>query len=416
MTIPRILIVDDETTIHKTMKKALKNENFELAFAQNGKMALENLQQRTPDLIFLDLSMPVMDGFEFLDHIAISPEDPYLVVVITGHGDDTDVKKSFTKGVNFFLRKPLSMIEVSCLANRCIALKAIEREIREKRDNLEELVASRTETIKDQLHFQQNLLDSIPTPVFFKDTDLAYLGCNTAFEKHLGLSKEKIVGRSVQDIMDEESAAEHHEKDLKTLKKGKSVYESKVVYKNSDVHHVMVCKAVFKNSDNKVGGLIGTMFDISERKQAEEELAARSRELEEANSALRVVLNQIGDAKREVEKRVFRNTKDLILPDLDRLKTKCTSKKQKADIEMIKINLGKLSTQSTRKISQIYLTLSPREIQIADLIHMGRSTKSIALMLNISESAVEFHRNNLRKKFGIKNRHVNLRTYLMNMD
>jgi DNA-binding CsgD family transcriptional regulator len=60
--------------------------------------------------------------------------------------------------------------------------------------------------------------------------------------------------------------------------------------------------------------------------------------------------------------------------------------------------------------------LSPREIQIADLIRMGRSTKSIALLLNITKSAVEFHRNNLREKLGIKHRHINLRSYLMDTE
>jgi PAS domain S-box-containing protein len=413
---PRVLIIDDEKVIHNTMRKALKSSDLELSFAANGKEALKIMAKSMPALIFLDLCMPVMDGFAFLDHIAIKPDDPYLVVVITGHGDDQDVKKSYAKGVNFFLRKPLSMIEISCLAKRLIEVKAIEQEIRDHRDNLEKLVAERTETIKEQLHFQQNLLDSIPAPVVFKDAELKYLGCNAAFEKYLGLKNDKIIGKTVHDVLDEETAKLQDAEDRKTLKNGISSYETTAVFKDGSFHDVIISKAVFKNSDGKTGGIIATMLDITDRKRAEASLKIRSQELEEANSALRVVLDQIGTAKTAVEKRVYRNVKDLILPDLDRLKHKAPSKDMKRDINSIKGNLNKLLSAPTGRLSSVSLTLSPREIQIADLIRMGRSTKSIALLLNITKSAVEFHRNNLREKLGIKHRHINLRSYLMDTD
>jgi PAS domain S-box-containing protein len=416
MNKPHVLIIDDEKVIHNTMRKALKNSDLELSFAANGKEALKIMKKSTPELIFLDLSMPVMNGFDFLDRIAIKPDDPYLVVVITGHGDDKDVKKSYAKGVNFFLRKPLSMIEISCLANRLIEVKAIEQEIRDHRDNLEKLVEERTETIKEQLLFQQNLLDSIPTPVMFKDAKLKYLGCNAAFEKFIDLKKEKIIGKTVHNILDEETAKQQHAEDRKTLKNGTNTYETTAVFKDGTFHDVIIAKAVFKNSDKKIGGIISTMIDITDRKRAEASLKIRSQELEEANSALRVVLDQIGTAKSAVEKRVYRNVKDLILPDLDRLKYKAPSTDMKRDINGIKANLSKLLSAPTQRISSVYLTLSPREIQIADLIRMGRSTKSIALLLNITKSAVEFHRNNLREKLGIKHRHINLRSYLMDTE
>jgi PAS domain S-box-containing protein len=416
MNKPHVLVIDDETIIHNTMRKALKNTDLDLSFAANGKEALKMMEKSPPALIFLDLAMPVMDGFTFLDRIAIKPDDPYLVVVITGHGDDQDVKKSYEKGVNFFLRKPLSMIEVSCLAKRLLEVKAIEREIREHRDNLEKLVEERTETIKEQLHFQQNLLDSIPTPVMFKDAELRYLGCNSAFERFVGLKKEKIIGKTVHEILDEETAGQEQTEDKKTLKKGNASYETTAVFKDGTLHDAITVKAVFKNSDGQINGLIGTMLDITDRKRAEASLKIRSQELEEANSALRVVLDQIGTAKSAVEKRVYRNIKDLILPDLDRLKYKASSTDIKRDINGIKANLSTLLSASTERISSVYLALSPREIQIADLIRMGRSTKSIALLLNITKSAVEFHRNNLREKLGIKHRHINLRSYLMDTE
>lgn len=413
----KILLVDDESAIHKTFKKALKNEGYDLLLAENGLEALKILKQSTPNLIFLDLRMPVMDGLEFLGKIDIKPEDPYLVVVITAHGDEQDVRKSYDRGVNFFLRKPLSMIEICCLARRCIEVKAVEREIRKHRDNLEALVKERTETINEQLRFQQHLIDSIPTPVFFKDTKLKYFGCNTAFEDAMGLAKEKIIGKSVYDIIHEKETAElHHKKEKEVLKKGMVTFESPIMFGDGNQHNIMVSIATFTNTENAVAGVIGTMFDITRRRQAEYALTLRSQELEEANSALRVVLDQIGNAKLEVERRVFRNIKELVLPDLDKLKSKMINSREATDIDIIKSNLAKLTTSPTQRLSSIYMTLSPREIQIADFVRMGKSNKAIALMLNISRSAVEFHRNNLREKLGLKNKKMNLRSYLMNLE
>ena len=84
MSIPKILVIDDELALRKAMQKALKNDPYHIVFAENGREGLAQLKKEEPDLIFLDLRMPVMDGFGFLEHINIKPEDPYLVVVITG--------------------------------------------------------------------------------------------------------------------------------------------------------------------------------------------------------------------------------------------------------------------------------------------------------------------------------------------
>jgi CheY-like chemotaxis protein len=124
----KILIIDDDVALQNTFRKALKNEGYELLFADDGKSGLELVAREKPILIFLDLLMPVMNGFEFLEKIQPQPDDPYNIIVITGHGSDTEIQRCFKLGVNFFLRKPLSMVEICCLAQKCIAMKELEQE------------------------------------------------------------------------------------------------------------------------------------------------------------------------------------------------------------------------------------------------------------------------------------------------
>lgn len=131
MEAPKILIIDDEATLQKAMKMALKYEGYQLFYADNGKTGLEMFHKVNPELIFLDLKMPVMDGYQFLKSVDTSPDAPYTVIIITGHGDDQEIEKCYNLGIDFFIKKPLSMVEICCIARRCIEVKRLKAE-REK--------------------------------------------------------------------------------------------------------------------------------------------------------------------------------------------------------------------------------------------------------------------------------------------
>jgi diguanylate cyclase (GGDEF)-like protein/PAS domain S-box-containing protein len=124
--------------------------------------------------------------------------------------------------------------------------------------------------LRDQLHFIQVLIDTIPTPIFYKDTQGRYLGCNAAFEKLIGLSRESITGKTIYNIVPEDLAAIYNKGDLALLTgKGTQIYESSVACADGTQQDVIFYNAVFMNSDNTVGGLVGAILDISERKQTE---------------------------------------------------------------------------------------------------------------------------------------------------
>jgi PAS domain S-box-containing protein len=108
-------------------------------------------------------------------------------------------------------------------------------------------------------------------PVFYKDSEGRYLGCNSSFEKFFGQKREQIIGKSVYELSPKEFAGIYNEKDLTLLQNpGIQVYESKVKDKGGVVHDVIFHKATFPNMDGSVSGLIGAILDITDLKLAEE--------------------------------------------------------------------------------------------------------------------------------------------------
>lgn len=130
----------------------------------------------------------------------------------------------------------------------------------------------------DNLQYQKELLqiilNAIPAPIFFKDINGIYRGCNQSFCEYLGLPYEKIVDQSVYDIAPADKAKIYEHADQKLLQQGGiQIYESKVRFADSSDRDVVFHKAVYRNPDGSVGGLVGNMLDVTEIRQAEEELA-----------------------------------------------------------------------------------------------------------------------------------------------
>ncbi len=126
--------------------------------------------------------------------------------------------------------------------------------------------------LEENLRFLQTLLDSIPNPVFYKDIQGMYLGCNKAFTDFLGLPKERIVGRTQHDIAPKELADLYYRQDLDLFAKGGTqIYEASVTRADGGSRNVMFCKSVFHGSDGHMAGLIGVILDVTEMKKAEQE-------------------------------------------------------------------------------------------------------------------------------------------------
>jgi len=162
--------------------------------------------------------------------------------------------------------------------------------------------------------------------------------------------------------------------------------------------------------------------EISYRKKAEKALKQKKVELEaktiglgEANTALKVLLKQREEDKIELEEKVLLNVRDLIFPYLEKLKMKKLGEKQRTYIGIIESNLNDIVSPFVHGLSSKLIKLSPTELQVTNLIKQGNTTKEIAEIMNLATSTIDFHRNNIRNKIGIKNKRINLKTYLSSL-
>jgi len=158
---------------------------------------------------------------------------------------------------------------------------------------------------------------------------------------------------------------------------------------------------------------LNELAERHERKKVESELILKSKSLEEANTALKVLLQYREEDKKALEEKVITNVKKLALPYVEKLKTLKLNESQITCVQIIEDHLKEIISPFLRNLTTGHLDLTPREIQIISLVKEGKSTKEVAELLNISASGVDFHRKNIRTKLGIKNQKINLRSFIL---
>jgi DNA-binding CsgD family transcriptional regulator len=148
-------------------------------------------------------------------------------------------------------------------------------------------------------------------------------------------------------------------------------------------------------------------------------LKKREQELEEKSEPAgrqcspRVLLKRREDDKTELEEKVICNVRELVLPYIENLKMTPIDSHQLNQLKILERNTSEIISPFLRTLSTKYPNLTPMEIKVINFIREGRTTKEMADMLNASARTVEVHRDNIRKKLGLRNKKANLKSHLM---
>ena len=203
--------------------------------------------------------------------------------------------------------------------------------------------------------------------------------------------------------------------------------ELELVRPDGSIRWINAFGRVKNDGAGRVVGLHGMVQDITDRKLQEMELAvyhekleelvkARTAELEEANTALKVLLQHREGDKNELQEKILSNVNELIIPYLEKIKgMSCVNPAQAAYMDVVETNLKDIIAPFLKHMTLKHYNLTPQEMQVAALIKSGRSSREIASILNTSNKTINFHRGNIRKKLGLANKKANLLSKLLSM-
>ena len=238
------------------------------------------------------------------------------------------------------------------------------------------------------------------------------IDANDAALRLYGYGKEDILKLTGPDLSAEQEKSDAAISEM-AMETDKQIHYHTRNHKKKDgtVFPVEISSGIFMLQNRKI--ISAVIRNITDRKQAENKLRMRARELRESNIALKVLLKQRENDKGELEENILSNVKRLIIPYIEKLKKNRAMSDELSYLNILESNLKEIISPFAFKLASNYLDLTPKEIQIAGLIKDGKQDKEITELLNISIDTVKFHRKNIRKKLGIYGKGKNLRAYLL---
>jgi PAS domain S-box-containing protein len=278
------------------------------------------------------------------------------------------------------------------------------------------------EALRESEERHRMLLEASPDPIVVYDMAGKATYVNPAFVETFGWSSEELLGERI-DFVPEESWPETRTA-IASMLRGERIqsFETRRLTKDGRILEIQLSSSIFHDQNGNRAGNIVILRDITLRKQAEDalrkreaELAAQSRHLEEVNAALNVLLKRREEDRVDLEERVIANVKELVLPYVEKLKSSSSYSEQMTLVGILESNIKEIVSPFVTKLSSRFLSLTPTEIQVASLIRDGKSSKEIAALLNASENTVRSHRFHIRNKLGIKNKKVNMMSFLKSL-
>gem|GEM_PF-2544933 len=255
---------------------------------------------------------------DLIRHVRQSCPDT-AVVVVSAIVDPDEARYVLELGVDGYIVKPFEVSQIMITVMN--ALKKweleqkqktyqaeLEKTVRERTDKLEDLIEElktakeisdrAADHHRDQLYFMQTLIDAIPNPIFFRDTQHRYSGCNRTFESCFGVSRSRLIGKTVFDVFPGDQAAAFHEIDCQLIRQpGHKTYEITVSLADKSFKDMMVCKATYFNTNGEVSGIVGVMMDITSRKEAEIALTKAHQEMAALVAGISSILICLSDTR-----------------------------------------------------------------------------------------------------------------------
>jgi PAS domain S-box-containing protein len=263
------------------------------------------------------------------------------------------------------------------------------------------------------LQERAELLDLASDSILVRDLEDKILFWNAGAEACYGWKKEEALGQVYHTLLQTRFPMPLEE--IRGNLFQNSRWEGELIHVSRQGNEMVVASrwALLRDAGGEGRATLEISTDISDRKLMEKQLEEKSDRLQEVNIALKTLLKHRDDDKRALEEAILANIENLILPYLKRIKASSLSSTQAALLEVLESHVREITSEFGKTLALQYRVLTPTEMRVAALVRDGKTSKEIADLLCISEKTASFHRNNIRKKLGLRTAGINLRSHLL---
>lgn len=258
----KVLAVDDNRTNLHILQVFLKKLGHEVILAENGEEAVRKFETESPDLVLLDIMMPVMDGFEAARRIKGMTCDRWTpVIFLSALNRDENLVEGLDAGADDYLTKPINFVVLEA------KLRSMQRSL------------SMQQVAIDSLHRVQAISDNVLDAIITSDEQGIVVSANQSAERIFGWSQSEIVGRNIAILLPGESSAKPGEQPG-NARPAIRANEQEVLARHKDGHQFPATLSISQVTLDNQQMKICVIRDITERKQAEQQLRANARQLQ----------------------------------------------------------------------------------------------------------------------------------------
>ncbi len=435
----RVLVVDDEPVITMQLEERLTSMGYDvIGRASSGKESVDMAKRLGPDVILMDIVMPgKIDGIDAAEIIGTEVDIP--VIFLTAYSDDKFIDRAKFVDPLGYIIKPYHEEEIKVAIEVALYKKKYERLLRKSEEQY------------------RSVVDNISDAVICANDHGNVVSWNRAAEAIFGHSAIKAIGKPLTMILPEQFREDYQEEVNRAVSTGKpelfgKTFELTGLRKGNIKFPLEICLTTWHTKEEIM--LSVTCRDITEQKSAKDalerlvkertaevnkknkqlvgeinksksaeaalrrkgkELHLHSLKLQQLNAALKVLLKQREEDRRDLEEKVLSNVKHLINPNLETLKKRKLDPDTKTYLDILESNLKNIISPFSHTLFSKYQNLTPTEIKVANMILNGKTTKEIAEFMGVSANSINHHRYHIRNKLGILTQKVNLRSYLSSL-
>ncbi len=425
-----VLFVDDEVVIRKSLARELRLENYAVTTAASGGEAISALQGNQYDIIITDLMMHDIDGFAVLK--AVKKMAPTTsVIILTGYGDMRSAIDALRLGADDFTLKPCEVEELVFRIRRCLEKRSLLQLLMAQKLQLEGEIDRRRiiegELLESDKRFRL-ALDASSNGVWDRNIQTGEIYFGENWYRTLGYDNDTAnnEANSFENLLhpdDRQRVLAHREAHVQGIL---PKYEVEYRLRGRDGEWKWFLsrgQVVARDEDGKALRIIGTLTDITRLKEVENELhrsqleleqrvQERTAELNESNIALKVVLQKREEDRLLLADQVLANITKLVEPYLDKLNEARLTDQQQVLVDILRANINEVTSPFADNFSSKLVRLTPAEMQVANLVKLGKRTKEIAGIMHLSPGTIGIHRKNIRKKLDLTHQKANLQTTL----